>query len=681
MKVFRKKEISILLSLLLLCALLPLPALAAESGTCGDGVKWSLSSSVLTVSGKGAMSNFSDDAPAPWSEYADSINRVVVESGVTSVGDQAFCGCENLRSVSLPDSVTAIGSRAFKECRALGSLFLPSRLERIGEAAFESCESLSGIRLPSGLRAIGSYAFYRCYSLSTITIPASVADLGMVVFSYCDHLVQAAILCPIEKLPDSTFYGCTSLTAVSLPDTVSTVGERVFYECGSLDRVYYSGAQEETLIEEICEKNEDVSQSISLLPSMQKTPETPASGTSSEQSNEPTSNQRSENAAATEEQKNTFVPMVSTATTSQGELDDTIGTTVQTTIKETENAIIETNTETEYQFRINGTLATTEEVLQVIDDDTAEVDVETKKEVEITASVENKQGWEEVAETVKNVLATQEKPEKVDTIVNIKGTTVSGEDLAQFAGQNIEVAVNTSNGDTWKFDASTILTEKIGKKEYELGVTVTEVRPGKTKIESDEVYKVKFDGDVDLNATVAVNVEAKNARQLATLYEKGGIIGNYEEVQTVVVDEDGNAWFSLAKVSKRSNYYVGINVEGVTSADAIIPDSLHHEYGIDDTTYLMDANGTKYQITGRTSRWGITGGQFAIYVAIAIGAVVLIVTLLMITLNKMKQSKLKYDSMTKEDEAKKAARDEIDEGELRLKVMQELLEEAQHKGK
>ena len=85
---------------------------------------------------------------------------------------------------------------------------------------------------------------------------------------------------------------------------------------------------------------------------------------------------------------------------------------------------------------------------------------------------------------------------------------------------------------------------------------------------------------------------------------------------------------------------------------------------------LTDKNGTKYQITGRSSEWGITGKQFAIYAAIGIGAVVLLVSLVMITIHKISKSKAKYAA------AAAAEKDEpIDEEALRLEVMQELLDE------
>ena len=94
MKLFRKKGISALLAVLLLCALLPITAHADETGVSGD-VSWSFSGSTLAITGKGAMANYTDEELPPWSSYADSITRIRVESGVDAAGyageDRRLC--------------------------------------------------------------------------------------------------------------------------------------------------------------------------------------------------------------------------------------------------------------------------------------------------------------------------------------------------------------------------------------------------------------------------------------------------------------------------------------------------------------------------------------------------------------------------------------------------------------
>ena len=62
-----------------------------------------------------------DNSTAPWSELA--INKIVVEDGVTSIGDCAFSNCTSLTSVAIPDSVTSIGNGAFYDCDSLTDVY------------------------------------------------------------------------------------------------------------------------------------------------------------------------------------------------------------------------------------------------------------------------------------------------------------------------------------------------------------------------------------------------------------------------------------------------------------------------------------------------------------------------------------------------------------------------------
>ncbi len=113
-----------------------IPALTEISGTCGENLTWTLTNEgVLTISGEGAMYNFTiivdllplgvvpmsekTANPAPWSDYTTLIAKVVVEDGVTSIGDNAFATCENLKEIEIPETVTAIGDHVFEGCEAL----------------------------------------------------------------------------------------------------------------------------------------------------------------------------------------------------------------------------------------------------------------------------------------------------------------------------------------------------------------------------------------------------------------------------------------------------------------------------------------------------------------------------------------------------------------------------------
>ena len=87
------------------------------------------------------MNNYkSTDYTAPWREFKDEIKKVVIEDGVTSVGEYAFADCTNLEEAVLSDTVTLIGARSFSECTSLKGIDIPDGVEDVGGAAFYDCE-------------------------------------------------------------------------------------------------------------------------------------------------------------------------------------------------------------------------------------------------------------------------------------------------------------------------------------------------------------------------------------------------------------------------------------------------------------------------------------------------------------------------------------------------------------
>ena len=617
---------ALVLCLLLVLGLLPTTGFAA-GGSTGE-LKWQLSGGTLTISGSGTMPDYTDANMPPWYDSAEAINRIVVAEGVTSVGSLAFYGCSTATGVSLPSTVTSIGDRAFKNCNSITYLSFPAGLTAIGEAAFESCERLNGIMLPSSLESLGSYAFNRCTGLSAITIPASVTDFGMVTFAYCTGLTQAVILCPIEKLPDWTFYGCTALSSVSLPETVTQTGDNAFHDCANLSGVYYSGVASDT-----------ISDALTKDPTTQQVPVIDGGA----------------------------IDTLPPSTSVSSDVNDS--TSIITNVSTSENASITKTQETDYEYTVNGEPATLEEVLLSGEND--DIEATGKSSITIDATVQNPEGWDELASTVKDTLNKGGNEDaNVQVNVQLPDSTVDGSDLAKLAGKDVTLSISTGSGSTWIVDESDQTKSSFGKDQYDLDFTVSKLDKNNTDIKSDTVYTVEFASDTDFNATVGVNLKVGSAYQYATLYQKN--LNTMTELQTVMVDQNGYAWFSLANVDAGQKYYVGMNVEGVDFYNAVIPDSLQDAHGIDYT--LTDANGTKYQVTGRSSRWGITGARFAIYVAIAIGGVVLLVTLIMVTLNKISKSKAKYAVPDQNN-----APIEIDEEAIRLQVMQEMLQETQEK--
>ena len=189
-------------------------ATIVDSGECGYNVTYTLDSDgLLTISGTGAMYDYSWEYIPPWETTL--VRSAVVSDGVTSIGDSAFEYCRSLTNVKIPDSVTTIGWGAFSGCISLTSITIPEGVTSIGKRAFEDCSSLTSITIPNGVRSIGSEAFYGCTGLTSITIPDSVTSIG-----------------------ESAFRGCTGLTSITIPDTVTEIGECAFLR---VPNVIYSG--------------------------------------------------------------------------------------------------------------------------------------------------------------------------------------------------------------------------------------------------------------------------------------------------------------------------------------------------------------------------------------------------------------------------------------------------------
>ena len=147
----KRKILGLVLVLFMLFSMLVMPVQAASSGTCGDNLKWALNDSgTLTISGTGAMKNYSESSSVPWYSLRSSIKTVVIGSGVTSIGNIAFSGCSSLTGITIPDSVTSIGIYAFSGCSSLTSITIPDSVTSIGNSAFYNCSSLTDVYLQRG---------------------------------------------------------------------------------------------------------------------------------------------------------------------------------------------------------------------------------------------------------------------------------------------------------------------------------------------------------------------------------------------------------------------------------------------------------------------------------------------------------------------------------------------------
>lgn len=237
---FQRAAIIIVLIGLLLCLAAARSAFAEEtaSGDCGESAVWVLDSDgTLTIRGNGDVVDFVPGEQDLWSSCRDSIETVVIEEGITSIGMEAFSECSNLKAITIPDSVASIGDRAFYHCTALTEVRIPERVTVIGDRVFQGCTSLAAITLPSGLTTIGEWAFENCCSLPEIRLPESVTLIKGGAFDRCKSLTSITLPGGLTRISSYCFSSCVGLTEITIPDQVKTIGICAFMGCTNLKDV------------------------------------------------------------------------------------------------------------------------------------------------------------------------------------------------------------------------------------------------------------------------------------------------------------------------------------------------------------------------------------------------------------------------------------------------------------
>ncbi|MBO5227309.1 MAG: leucine-rich repeat protein [Ruminococcus sp.] len=158
-------------------------------GTCGENTVWKFTEDgTLEISGTGAMEHWASTLNRPWQDFKDSIDKIVVYEGVTSIGTRAFADCNNLTEIYLPDGLKTISYSAFDSCVSLESVVVPSGVESIGEYAFSRCSVLKDVEIGDGVKTIGNAAFYDCYSMKKIAITSNLESIGKNTLFRCFEL-------------------------------------------------------------------------------------------------------------------------------------------------------------------------------------------------------------------------------------------------------------------------------------------------------------------------------------------------------------------------------------------------------------------------------------------------------------------------------------------------------------
>lgn len=277
----KNKLLSVVLSLLMTAggAAANMPTVYAEVsdyGKCGADLVCTITEDgVLTISGTGEMyDRYNTDYIYPWEKEEEKITKVIIEDGVTAIGEMAFGNCKNLKSVEIGNTVTEIGIYAFVNCTELENISIPKSVKRIGDFAFhgtkwhenrendeciivndilvealnakgefivpENIRSISGaafyatqvssVKIPDSVKEIGGYAFWDCYSLKNVELPDSISSINYGTFKNCSQLEKITIPDSVAEIGGEAFNGCKKLDDIVIPETVDEFGNDVFYE-------------------------------------------------------------------------------------------------------------------------------------------------------------------------------------------------------------------------------------------------------------------------------------------------------------------------------------------------------------------------------------------------------------------------------------------------------------------
>ena len=204
----------------------------------------------------------------------ETVSKDGVSYNVTSIGYEAFYGCEGLTSITLHDGITSIDEAAFMACTGLTSISIPGAITSIKSETFRGCKGLTSIVIPDGITSIGGYAFYDCYNLRVVINCSSlniqrgqengwVAAYARIVINNVDGIVDDFVFTEndgqyylsaylggdsVLNLPEnykdkgyaigkSVFEGCYGLTSIVIPDGITSIGSDAFRNCSGLTSI------------------------------------------------------------------------------------------------------------------------------------------------------------------------------------------------------------------------------------------------------------------------------------------------------------------------------------------------------------------------------------------------------------------------------------------------------------
>lgn len=184
----------------------------------GDNVYATIEGNTLILAGSGATYDNLDMFMENYFNI-DDIQNVVVEEGITGVGNDCFSYFTCLENVQLPTGLKTIGSNAFYGCSSLTDITIPSTIESVGESAFAGT-SIKAFIWPSHIRSIPAMIFMNT-KLAEFTVPNTVTEINHSAFECCTNLIKITIPESVKYIGDNVFRDCRNLTIYGDRDSVA----------------------------------------------------------------------------------------------------------------------------------------------------------------------------------------------------------------------------------------------------------------------------------------------------------------------------------------------------------------------------------------------------------------------------------------------------------------------------
>lgn len=272
------KKIGLLFATIIMVMLFVVSASATtysgEFGVEGNNLQWKLQGETLTIFGQGEMTSGYGWSEESWYPYRSSINKIVIEEGISNLETYTFYELDNVEEISIPNTVTTISDKAISNCDNLKLIIIAPSVEKIESPMYHACNKVEKIvvskdnqwfcndndgalfdidktilyhypssnkvvsyEVPGTVRRIGYNAFYGNKYIKSVSIPDEVSVIDNWAFMFCESLEEINIPKNLKKITGQCFDCCYALKEIVLPEGLTEIDYYGFADCTSLTEI------------------------------------------------------------------------------------------------------------------------------------------------------------------------------------------------------------------------------------------------------------------------------------------------------------------------------------------------------------------------------------------------------------------------------------------------------------